>query len=132
MNLKKYIEELKRRNVFKVAITYGITAWILLQIVETVAPIINAPDWLLKVVFVLLIIGLPIALISAWAFEMSPKGIIRTESVDAKENPFSPKKKKPFTSKLLIGALIIVVIGQFVYNQFWPNLETGLGGSTFF
>ena len=62
MNLKKYIEELKRRNVFKVAITYGLTAWILLQIVETVAPIINAPDWLLKVVFILLIIGFPISI----------------------------------------------------------------------
>ena len=82
MNLKKYIEELKRRNVFKVAITYGLTAWILLQIVETVAPIINAPDWLLKVVFILLIIGFPIALISAWAFEMSPKGIIRTAQIN--------------------------------------------------
>ena len=114
MNFKKYIAELKRRNVFKVAITYCITAWVLLQVVETVVPIINAPDWLLKVVFVLLIIGLPIALISAWAFEMSPKGIIRTESVEAKENTFSSKKKKPFTSNLLIGFLVIVVIGQFV------------------
>ena len=126
MNLKKYIEELKRRNVFKVAITYGLTAWILLQIVETVAPIINAPDWLLKVVFILLIIGFPIALISAWAFEMSPKGIIRTESVESKENPLSSKKKNPFTSKLLIGVLVIVVIGQFVYNQFWSNLENNV------
>ena len=129
MNLKKYIEELKRRNVFKVAITYGLTAWILLQIVETVAPIINAPDWLLKVVFILLIIGFPIALISAWAFEMSPKGIIRTESVESKENPLSSKKKNPFTSKLLIGVLVIVVISQFVYNQFWSNLENNVSNN---
>lgn len=123
MNIRKYIDELKRRNIFKVAVTYGITAWILLQIVETVVPIINAPDWLLKVVFILLIIGFPIAIVLAWAFEMSPKGIIRTASVEAKENPLSSKKKKPFTIKLLIGFLVILIIGQFVYNQFWSNLD---------
>jgi TolB-like protein len=128
MNLKKYYEELKRRNVFKVAITYGITAWLLLQIVETVVPIINAPNWLLKVVLILLIIGLPIALIFSWAFEMSPKGIIRTESVDAKENPFSSKKKKPFTSLLLLGFLLLLVVGQFAYNKFWNNNEIDAKG----
>lgn len=117
-NFKKYIEELKRRNVFKVAITYGITAWILLQIVETVVPIINAPDWILKLVLILLVIGFPIAIIFAWAFEMSPSGIIRTASAEAKENLFTSEKKKPFTSKLLIVILIVVVIGQFAYNKF--------------
>jgi adenylate cyclase len=118
MNFKKYIEELKRRNVFKVAITYGITAWLLLQVVETVVPIINAPYWILKLVLILLIIGFPIAIIFAWAFEMSPSGIIRTESAKAKKNPFSSKKKKPFTSKFLIVILVLVVIGQFAYNKF--------------
>lgn len=122
-NFKKYIDELKRRNVFKVAITYGITSWILLQIVETIVPIINAPSWILKLVLILLIIGFPIAIIFAWAFEMSPTGIIRTESAEANENPFSSKKKKPFTSKLLIGILVLVVVGQFAYNKF-------LGGSS--
>ena len=123
MNFKKYIEELKRRNVFKVTITYGITAWILLQIVETVVPIINAPDWILKLVLILLVIGFPIAVIFAWAFEMSPSGIIRTESVEAKENQFSSEKKKPFTSKILLGFLVLVVIGQFAFNKFWNNNE---------
>ena len=117
-NFKKYIEELKRRNVFKVAITYGITAWILLQIVETVVPIINAPYWILKLVLILLIIGFPIAIIFAWAFEMSPSGIIRTKSAEIKKNSFSSKKRKPLTNKLLIVILVLVVIGQFVYNKF--------------
>lgn len=123
MNFKKYIEELKRRNVFKVAITYGITAWILLQIVETVVPIINAPNWLLKVVLLLLIIGFPIALIFAWAFEMTPKGIIRTESSESKENPFTSKIKKLFTTKILFGILLLLVVGQFAYNRFRSSSE---------
>ena len=117
-NFKKYFEELKRRNVFKVAITYGITAWILLQIVETVLPIINAPEWILKLVLILLVIGFPIALIFAWAFEMSPSGIIRTEWAEAKENQFSSEKKKSLSSKLLILILVLVVIAQFAYNKF--------------
>jgi len=123
MNLKKFFSELKRRNVFKVAITYAIVAWLLAQIIALASDTFGAPDWFMRMIFITLIIGFPIALIMAWAFEMSPKGIIRTASVEAKENPFISKKKKPFTSNLLIGVLVIVVIGQFVYNQFWLNRE---------
>jgi len=123
MDFGKYFKELNRRNVFKVAITYGITAWLLLQIVETVVPIINAPNWVLKFVLILLIIGFPIALIFAWAFEMSPKGIIRTGSVEVKENLFNSKKKKPLTNKLLIGFLLLLVVAQFFYSNFFSNGE---------
>lgn len=121
MNLKNLFSELKRRNIYKVAITYGITSWILLQIVETVVPIINAPEWILKLVLILLVIGFPIAIIFAWAFEMSPSGIIRTASDEAKENRLSSEKKKPFTSNILIVILVLIVIGQFAYNKYFVN-----------
>jgi len=119
MNLNKYIRELKRRNVFKVAIPYGITAWLILQIAEIVTPIINAPEWIMEVILILLLVGFPIAIILAWAYEMSPTGIIRTDSSESKKNPFSSKEKKPFTSNLIIGFLLLLVVSQFAYHKFF-------------
>jgi len=72
MNLKNFYSELKRRNVYKVAITYSITAWLIAQIVALTVDTFNAPEWATPVVFILLLVVFPIALILAWAFEMSP------------------------------------------------------------
>ena len=76
MDLKKFFSELKRRNVYKVALTYAITSWILAQIVALASDTFGAPDWVTKIVFVVLGLGFPIALILAWAFEMSPTGMM--------------------------------------------------------
>ena len=121
MALRNYIQELKKRNVFRVAITYGITAWLILQIAETVIPIIDAPIWILKLILIMLLVGFPVAIIFAWAYEMSPTGIIRTESSKAKKSADSSVKKKHFTSNYIIGVLIILVIGQFLYNKYFDD-----------
>ena len=118
MNLKKFFSELKRRNVYKVAIAYSITSWLAAQMASLAADSFDAPDWVMKMIIVILVIGFPIALILAWAFEMSPEGIIRTASIESKENPFSDNKKKPFTGKLLIGILLLTLVGQFAYNKY--------------
>ncbi len=118
MDLNKFFSELKRRNVYKVALTYAITSWFLAQIVALAAETFQAPDWVTKIVFVLLVIGFPIALILAWAFELSPQGMIRTNSPASEENPYPLSKKKPFTSNLLIGVLAFIIIGQFAYNKY--------------
>lgn len=125
MNPNKFFSELKRRNVYKVALAYAITSWLLAQMAGLAADSFDAPDWVMKMIIVLLVIGFPIALILAWAFEMSPQGIIRTTSVEAKENSYSPSKKYPFTSNVFIGFLLISLIGQFVYFKYWDKEEVG-------
>jgi TolB-like protein len=122
MDFKKFFDELKRRNVYKVAITYTIVAWLILQIGSVVFETIKTPDWVMKVLLFFIVIGFPIALILAWAFEMSPQGMIRTSSA-AKENPNSSSKKKPLTHKVLIGILLLIIIGQFVYNKYWNQVS---------
>jgi len=76
MDLKKFFSELKRRNVYKVALTYTITSWLLAQIIALAADTFGAPGWVTKIVFVVLAIGFPIALILAWAFEKKQVGKI--------------------------------------------------------
>jgi TolB-like protein len=118
MDLKKFFSELKRRNVYKVAITYAIAAWLILQIGSVVFETIKTPEWVMQVLLFFIVIGFPISLILAWAFEMSPQGIIRTSSLVSSNNPYTPNKKKPLTSKLFIGILLLALIGQFLYNRF--------------
>ena len=132
MDFNKFFSELKRRNVYKVALAYTITSWLLAQIVALAAETFQAPDWVTKIVFVLLVIGFPIALILAWAFELSPQGMIRTSSTASQENPYPLSKKKPFTSNLLIGVLALIIIGQFAYNKYRgdePAIADGLENS---
>src|SRR2546426_3697202 len=79
MNLKNFFAELKRRNVYKVAIAYGVVAWLLMQVASQIFPFFEIPNWAVRLVVLLLVIGFPIALIIAWAFELTPEGLKRTE-----------------------------------------------------
>jgi TolB-like protein/Flp pilus assembly protein TadD len=82
VNPKNFFAELKRRNVYKVAVAYAVVAWLLMQIASQIFPFFEIPNWIVRLVVLLLIIGFPIALIIAWAFELTPEGIKRTESAD--------------------------------------------------
>jgi TolB-like protein/Flp pilus assembly protein TadD len=83
MNSRDFFAELKRRNVYKVAVAYAIVGWLLVQIATQVFPFLEIPNWVVRLVIVLVAIGFPIALVIAWAFELTPEGIKRTESADA-------------------------------------------------
>ena len=83
MNLPNFFTELKRRNVYKVAIAYAVIAWLLMQIATQVFPFLEIPNWAIRLVIMLLALGFPIALIIAWAFELTPEGLKRTEVADA-------------------------------------------------
>jgi TolB-like protein/Tfp pilus assembly protein PilF len=83
MNPKALFGELKRRNVYKVAAAYAVVAWLLMQVASQIFPFFEIPNWVVRLVVLLLIIGFPIALIIAWAFETTPEGIKRTEAADA-------------------------------------------------
>src|SRR5438874_6753843 len=78
-----FFSELKRRNVYKVAVAYAIVGWLLVQVATQVFPFLEIPNWVVRLVIALVMIGFPIALVIAWAFEATPEGIKRTEDVDA-------------------------------------------------
>lgn len=80
--MNSFFSELKRRNVYKVAVAYAVVAWLLIQAASILFPTFEAPAWVMKVVVVIIAIGFPIALILAWAFELTPEGLKRTESAE--------------------------------------------------
>jgi TolB-like protein/Tfp pilus assembly protein PilF len=83
VNPKNFVAELKRRNVYKVAIAYAVVAWLLIQVATQVFPFFEIPNWGVRLIVLFIVIGFPIALIIAWAFEATPEGIKRTEAADA-------------------------------------------------
>ncbi len=121
MKLKKFLTELKRRKVYHVAVTYGITVWLLAQILDLVTDAFNAPDWVMQVSLVLLLIGFPVALILAWAYELSPKGIVRTDSEEAETNPYSPSERRPMVNFVVIALLIVAVVYLLSSQMDWLN-----------
>jgi RNA polymerase sigma factor (sigma-70 family) len=86
MKARNFFAELKRRKVYKVGIAYAIVAWVLMQVATQIFPFFEIPNWAVRLVVLLLIIGFPVALILAWAFELTPEGIKRTEDVDASKS----------------------------------------------
>jgi TolB-like protein/Flp pilus assembly protein TadD len=86
MNWRNFLGELQRRNVYRVAVTYTIVSWVLIQIATQVFPFFDIPNWAVRVVILLLVLGFPVALILAWAFELTPEGIKRTEEVPPHES----------------------------------------------
>ena len=83
MKIDNFFAELKRRNVYKVAVAYAVVAWLLMQVASQIFPFFEIPNWAVRLVVLLLMIGFPIALIIAWAFEATPEGIKRTKAADA-------------------------------------------------
>src|SRR5678815_3994334 len=83
MSERNFFAELKRRNVYKVAVAYAVVAWLLMQVASQIFPFFEIPNWVVRLVILLLVIGFPIALLIAWAFEVTPEGIKRTEAADA-------------------------------------------------
>jgi len=77
VNLRDFFAELKRRNVYKVAVAYAVVAWLLIQAASIILPTFEAPAWTMKVLIAALAICFPLALIFAWAFEITPEGILK-------------------------------------------------------
>src|SRR5438128_9404897 len=78
-----FFAELKRRNVYKVAVAYAVVGWLLVQVATQVFPFFEIPNWGIRLVVLIIAIGFPIALFIAWAFELTPEGIKSTEDTDA-------------------------------------------------
>ena len=94
MNIKKYTAELKRRKVFKSAITYLIVAWLIAQVSDIILPTFNAPPYFMKTLIFILIIGFPITLIFAWVYELSPKGIKKFKNIETQKSLAQPTNQQ--------------------------------------
>ena len=119
--MRDLLSELKRRNVFRVAIAYAVAAWVLMQIAATVLPIFETPPWILKVITFVIILGLPIALILAWAYELTNEGVKREAEVDR-----SKSITKQTGNKLDRGIIVVLLIGimWLVFDRFFANDQT--------
>jgi TolB-like protein/thioredoxin-like negative regulator of GroEL len=106
MNEKlSFFSELKRRNVYKVAVAYAVVGWLIVQVTSTVLPTFHAPEWIVQTLVVIVAIGFPIALVIAWAFEATPAGIKRTAEADAVP-AVSGHKRHAWIYVVVIGAAI--------------------------
>jgi TolB-like protein/Flp pilus assembly protein TadD len=118
MKATNFFAELKRRNVYKVAVAYAVVGWLLIQAASIILPTFEAPPWILKVVIFVLIIGFPVALIFAWAFELTPEGLKRTEDVDVTESMTRRTGRK---LDFLIIAVLLVVIAALIFQRLHPT-----------
>jgi TolB-like protein/Tfp pilus assembly protein PilF len=105
MNPGNFFAELKRRNVYKVAIAYIVAGWALAQGIAQVLPVFDVPNWAIRFLVVLLLIGFPITLIFAWAFEITPEGVKRTEEADAMPTSARPSNRA-WIYIVIVGALV--------------------------
>ena len=110
-----FFTELKRRNVLRVAIAYAVVAWLLLQVSDTLVPALRLPEWFHSGVALLLILGFPVAVLFAWAFEMTPDGLKKERDIDRSQSIAKVAGRK--LDFVIIG-LLVVALGYFGYDKF--------------
>src|SRR6266516_3810082 len=114
MDLHDFVVELKRRNVYKVAVAYAVVGWLLVQITTQVFPIFEIPNWAARLIVLAIIIGFPIALVIAWAFELTPQGLKRTQDVDLAAQ--GSRKSHAWIYVVIVGAAFsigLIFIGRY-------------------
>jgi TolB-like protein/Tfp pilus assembly protein PilF len=119
VNSRNFLAELKRRNVYKVAVAYAVVSWLLIQIATQVFPFFGIPNWAVRLVVLLITLGFPVALILSWAFEITPEGIKRSQEVEPNES-ITHK-----TGRKLVGitlALAVIAAGLFTFQVLRPRL----------
>lgn len=112
-----FFAELRRRNVVKVGAAYAVTAWIIMQVTDLAAPALRLPEWVMSLVVFLLLIGFPVALFLAWAYELSPDGIRRTQQSD----PMAPETAAGSRYDIAIVVLLAVAIGLIAHDNFFSQ-----------
>jgi TolB-like protein/Tfp pilus assembly protein PilF len=122
VNPKNFFAELKRRNVYKVAIAYSVVAWLLMQVASQIFPFFEIPNWAVRLVVLLLIIGFPVAVILAWAFELTPEGIKRMEL--AEQLPIKSARSRVWIYVAMVAGAISVSL-FFLARYTAPNKQSG-------
>src|SRR2546421_10786469 len=113
MKPRNFFAELKRRNVYKVAVAYAVVGWLVMQVASTVVPALHLPDTITTAVVVLTLLGFPIALVLAWAFELTPEGIKRAQDMAPFEQ-VPQRSTRKFTA--LIVSIAILAAGFAVFQ----------------
>ena len=129
MNERNFFAELKRRNVYKVAVAYAVVGWLIIQVSSTVLPTFHAPEWVVQTLVVLVALGFPIALVIAWAFELTPEGIKRTEDVVAAKRP----KNRAWLYVVVLGAVLSIglfLLGRYTGRNIVSAARTEAAGSS--
>jgi TolB-like protein len=111
----KTLSDLRRRKVFRVAATYGVVAWLSIEVASVVLPALHAPDWVVSAIVIAALVGFPVVLLLSWVFDVTPKGVIRTEPLgeDAEDVRRIAKRGIDF----VIIAVLLGVVGYLVYRQ---------------
>ncbi len=115
MNLKNYIAELKRRNVFKASVAYLIVAWLVVEVASTILPVFEAPPYVMKVLLFLLGIGFPINLVFSWIYDITPEGLKKTKNIEQESQTSVIKNGR--LNKVILASLVLVVV-IFLINLF--------------
>lgn len=110
-----FFNELKRRNVFKVGVAYLITAWLLIQVADMLLDNMDAPAWVLQAIFVVLIVGLFVTLLVAWAFELTPEGIKKEKDVDRSQS-ITPQTGRKLNTAII--TILVLALGYFAWDKF--------------
>ena len=110
----KLIQELKRRNVFRVGVAYVVVAWLIIQVVETVSEPLGLPDWTVAFFIVLLLAGFPLILLFSWAFELTPEGLKKTEDVDRDESVTASTGKRLNYATVFV---LVLALGYFIWER---------------
>ncbi len=133
MSSRNFFAELKRRNVYKVAVAYAVVGWLIAQIATQIFPFLEIPNWVVRLVIVVIAIGFPIALVIAWAFEATPEGIKRTEVADAMP---TTKEQKRYTWVYIVVIGAAISVGLFFIGRYTgrsaasATLAEAVGGSS--
>jgi TolB-like protein/Tfp pilus assembly protein PilF len=113
-----FLAELKRRNVYKVAVAYAVAAWLLIQIATQVFPFFEIPNWAVRLVVVLLALGFPVALVLAWAFEITPEGIKRESEIEPGQS-ITPRTGRKLVA--ITAVLAVIAAGLFAFQFLHRN-----------
>jgi adenylate cyclase len=125
VKIDNFFSELKRRNVYKVAVAYAVVAWLLIQAASIFFPAFDAPPWVMKIFIIVIIFGFPVALIFSWAFEITPEGI----KLESEIEPSKSIKRR--TGRKIVAvtiALAVVAAGLFVYQLLRSDRRRGVEG----
>ena len=127
MDFNKFLSELKRRNIFKVATTYAIAGWLIIQLVTAIDEPLSLPGWFATTIIVVVFIGFPIALIIAWALELTPEGIKKSEGIEASPSihKSTGKKLNRLMMTVLSLAVVFLVINRVFYAKATNTVNTG-------
>lgn len=119
--MPNFITEMKRRNVFRVGVAYTVVAWVIAQALDLAADSFAAPDWVMKVSLAVLMAGLPVALIFAWAFELTPDGVKKTEEVPVTES-ITPRTGRRIN--YVITTALVLALAFIAWDKLGPDDQT--------